>query len=210
LNLGGGGLWNLAARQLEFFKSSQISPWLIGEEGAKPLPAKFRRGSALGVEKGWPMGTRSSRHIHGWAWEEEGVTGGEVPTATEAAAERSSPARGFPARRVAKLGPNSCRRRRRSYWDGQIRRRRGGGKGSTATGSHRRRVERRRQGSGEGLASGWGRRASAWCGEASQVVVRDNEVLGVGAPRRPEAHQRRRRRWRWCSGLWASEEQRRK
>jgi hypothetical protein len=94
------------------------------------------------VEKGWPTGTCSSRRIHGWAWEEEGVTGGEVPTATEAAAERSSSARGFSVRRVAKLEPNSCSRRRRSYWDGQIGRRRGGGKGSTAIGSHRRRVER--------------------------------------------------------------------
>jgi hypothetical protein len=95
------------------------------------------------------------------------VTGGEVPTATKAAAERSSSVRGFPARRVAKLGPNSCSRRRRSYWDGRIGWRRGGGKDSTAIGSHRRRVERRRPGSGEGLASGWGRRASAWRGEAS-------------------------------------------
>jgi hypothetical protein len=95
------------------------------------------------------------------------VTGGEVPTATEAAAERSSSARSFPARRVAKLGPNSCSRRRRSYWDGQIGRRMGGGKGSMATGSHRRRVERRRPGSSEGLASGWGCRALAWLGEAS-------------------------------------------
>jgi hypothetical protein len=95
------------------------------------------------------------------------MAGREVPTAAEAAAERSLSARGFPARRVAKLGPNSCSKRRRSYWDGQIGRRRGGGKGSTATGSHRRRVERRRSGSDEGLASGWGRRASAWLGEAS-------------------------------------------
>jgi hypothetical protein len=95
------------------------------------------------------------------------VTGGEVPMATEAVAERSSSARGFPARRVAKLGPNSCSRTRGSYWGGRIGPRRGGGKGSTATGSHRRRVERRRPGSGEGLALGWGHRASAWCGEAS-------------------------------------------
>jgi hypothetical protein len=77
------------------------------------------------------------------------VTGGEVPTATEVAAERSLSARGFPVRRVAKLGPNSCSRRRRSYWDGRIGRRRGGGKGSTVTGSHRRRVEQRRPGSGK-------------------------------------------------------------
>jgi hypothetical protein len=95
------------------------------------------------------------------------VTGGEVPMATEAAAGRSSSARSFPARMVAKLGPNSCSRRRRSYWGGQIGSRRGGGKGSTAIGSHRRRVERRRPGSSEGLASRWGRRASAWRDEAS-------------------------------------------
>jgi hypothetical protein len=95
------------------------------------------------------------------------VTGGKVPTATEAAAERSSSARGFPARRVARLGPNSCSRMRGSCWGGRIGWRRGGGKGLTAIGSDRRRVERRRPGSGEGLASGWGRRASAWHGEAS-------------------------------------------
>jgi hypothetical protein len=45
----------------------------------------------------------SSQCIHGWAWEEEGVTGGEVPTAIEAAVERSSSARGFPARKMAKI-----------------------------------------------------------------------------------------------------------
>jgi hypothetical protein len=66
------------------------------------------------VEKGWSTGTRSSWRIHGWAWEEEGMAEGGVSTATEATAERSSSARGFPARRVAKLGPNSCGRRRRS------------------------------------------------------------------------------------------------
>jgi hypothetical protein len=69
------------------------------------------------------------------------MTGGEVPTATEAAAERSSSARGFPAKRVVKLRPNSYSGRRRSYLGGRIRQRMGGGRGSTATGSHRRRVE---------------------------------------------------------------------
>jgi hypothetical protein len=29
----GGGLWNLAGKPLELFKSFQISPWLVGEEG---------------------------------------------------------------------------------------------------------------------------------------------------------------------------------
>jgi hypothetical protein len=78
-------------------------------------PAKFRRGSASRVEKGWPTSIRSSRRIQGWAWEEEGVTGGAVPTAAEAAATRSSSARGFPARRVVKLWSNSCGRRRGSF-----------------------------------------------------------------------------------------------
>jgi hypothetical protein len=90
------------------------------------------------VEKDWPTGTRGSRHIDGWTWEEDLVTGGEVPTATEAAAERSSSARGFSARTVAKLGPGSCNRTRGSCWGGRIGRRRGGGKGSTVTGAYRR------------------------------------------------------------------------
>jgi hypothetical protein len=42
-------------------------------------PAKFRRGSASGVEKGWPTSIRSSRRVQGWAWEEEWVTRGEFP-----------------------------------------------------------------------------------------------------------------------------------
>jgi hypothetical protein len=36
------------------------------------------------VEKDWSRGTRSSRRIHGWPWEEEGMAGGGVPTAAEA------------------------------------------------------------------------------------------------------------------------------
>jgi hypothetical protein len=51
-----------------------------------------------GVEKNWPTSIRSSRRIQGWAWEEEGVTGGGMPTAAEATARRGSSARGFPAR----------------------------------------------------------------------------------------------------------------
>jgi hypothetical protein len=96
--------------------------------------------------------SRGSRRIHRWTW--EGVTGGEVPTATEAAAERSSSARGFPARRAARLGPGSCSRTRGSYWGGRIGRRRGRGKGSTATGAYRRGGDRRRCSSGGGLATG--------------------------------------------------------
>jgi hypothetical protein len=64
------------------------------------------------------------------------MAGGGVPTATEVAAERSSSARGFPARRVAKLGPNSCSRRRGSCWGGWIGRRKGRGRGSTAIGAY--------------------------------------------------------------------------
>jgi hypothetical protein len=106
------------------------------------------------VEKGWPMGTRGSRRIHRFTWEEEGLTGGEVPTATEAVAERSSSARGFPARRVARLGPGSCSRTRGSCWGGRIGRRRGGGRGSTATGAYRRGGDRRRGSSGGVPATG--------------------------------------------------------
>jgi hypothetical protein len=46
------------------------------------------------VEKSWSTGTRSSRRFHGWPWEEEGMAGGEVPTAAETAAEGSSSVRG--------------------------------------------------------------------------------------------------------------------
>jgi hypothetical protein len=63
---------------------------------------------------------------------------GGVPMAAEAAARRSSSARGFPVRRAAKLESNSCSRRRGSYWSGRIGRRRGEGRGSTVTGAHRR------------------------------------------------------------------------
>jgi hypothetical protein len=87
--------------------------------------------------------------------------------AAEAAARRSSSARGFPVRKAAKLRSDSCSRRRGSDWGGWIGWRRGRGRGSMATGAYRRGGERRRLGSGEGLTSGWGHRASAWSGEAS-------------------------------------------
>jgi hypothetical protein len=38
------------------------------------------------------------------------MTGGSFPTVAEAAAEGRSSARGFPARKRAKLGLNSCRK----------------------------------------------------------------------------------------------------
>jgi hypothetical protein len=76
------------------------------------------------------------------------MTGGVIPTVAEEAAEGSSSMRGFPARKVAKIRPNSCSRRRRSYWDGRTGRRRGGGKGSTATETYRRGGDRRRGDSG--------------------------------------------------------------
>jgi hypothetical protein len=88
------------------------------------------------------------------------MAGGEVPTAAEAAAEGSSSARGFPARRRAKLGPNSCSRTRGSSWVVKLEQRRGGGKGSTATGAYQGREERWRGSSGEGPATGGGLGAS--------------------------------------------------
>jgi hypothetical protein len=112
------------------------------------------------VEKGWSTGTKSSRRIHGWAWEEEGMAGGWVPTVAEAAARRSSSARGFPTRKAAKLGPDSCSRRRRSCWGGRIGWRKGAGRGSTATGAYRRGGDRRRGSSGGGPATGSGLGAS--------------------------------------------------
>jgi hypothetical protein len=60
------------------------------------------------------------------------MVGGGVPTAAEAAAEGRSSARVFPTRRRAKLGLDSCRRMRGSYWSSRIGRRRVRGKGSTA------------------------------------------------------------------------------
>jgi hypothetical protein len=101
---------------------------------AGQIPAR----GVAGVEKGWSTGTRSSRRIHGWAWEEEGMAGGVIPMVAVAAAEGSSSARGFPARRMAKLGLDSCSRTRECCWGGRIRPRRGGGKGSTATGAYQR------------------------------------------------------------------------
>jgi hypothetical protein len=68
------------------------------------------------VEKNWPTSIRSSRRIQGWAWEEEGVTRGGMPTAAEAAARRGSSARDFLARKTAKFWSSSCSRRRESYW----------------------------------------------------------------------------------------------
>jgi hypothetical protein len=55
------------------------------------------------VEKNWPTSIRSSRRVQGWAWEEEGVTRGGMPTAAEAAARRGLSARGFPASKAAKF-----------------------------------------------------------------------------------------------------------
>jgi hypothetical protein len=99
------------------------------------------------------------------------VAGGGVPTAAEAAARRSSSARGFPSRRAAKLGSISYSRRRGSYWGGRIGRRRGEGRGSTATGAHRRGGKRRRGGSGGSPATRSGLGASVRRGEAPQGVV---------------------------------------
>jgi hypothetical protein len=72
------------------------------------------------MEKEWSVSIRSLRRTFRGSWEGEGMTGGEVPTAAEAAARRSSLARGFPVRKAAKLGSDSCSRRRGSYWGGRI------------------------------------------------------------------------------------------
>jgi hypothetical protein len=88
------------------------------------------------------------------------MAGGGVPTAAEAAARRSSSARGFPVRKAAKLGPDSCSRMRGSCWGGRIGRRKGGGRGLTATGAYRRGGDRRRGSSGGGPGTGGGLGAS--------------------------------------------------
>jgi hypothetical protein len=84
------------------------------------------------LEEEWSTGFRSSRRTFWRSWEGEGMIGGGVPTAAEAAAEGRLSARGFPARRRVKLGLDSCRRMRGSYWSSRIGRRRGGGKSSMA------------------------------------------------------------------------------
>jgi hypothetical protein len=81
---------------------------------------------------------------------------GVVPTVAEVVAEGSSSARGFPARRMVKLGLDSCSRTRGSFWGGRFGRRRGGGTGSTAIGAYRRGGDRRRGSFGGGLATGGG------------------------------------------------------
>jgi hypothetical protein len=68
--------------------------------------------------------------------------------------KRSSLARGFLARRAAKLGPSSCNTMTGSCWGGRIGWRWGGGKGSTATGAYRRGGDRWRGSSGGGPATG--------------------------------------------------------
>jgi hypothetical protein len=84
------------------------------------------------LEEKWSASFKSSRRTCWGLRKGEGMVGGGVPTAAEAAAEGRSSARGFPARRRAKLELDSCRRMRGSYWSSRIGRRRGGDKGSTA------------------------------------------------------------------------------
>jgi hypothetical protein len=83
--------------------------------------AKFRRGSASGVEKVWSASIRSSRRTFWGSLEGEGMTGGGVPTAAEAAAEGSSSARGFRRGSGAMLRSRSCNKRRGA--EGGVRRR---------------------------------------------------------------------------------------
>jgi hypothetical protein len=79
LNLGEGlEIYRQNPRKIEI---RAIGSLLVGEEGAGTLPAKFQRGAVSGVEEDWLTSIRSSRHVQGWAWEEEEVTGGGVPTA---------------------------------------------------------------------------------------------------------------------------------
>jgi hypothetical protein len=110
---------------LEFYKDTLRTFEIIS---IRSLVHRGRRAGAFasqipvrgvaGVEKGRSTGTRSSWRIHRWPWEEEGMAGGEVPTAAEVAVEGSSSARRFPARRRAKFRLDSCSRMRRSFWGG--------------------------------------------------------------------------------------------
>jgi hypothetical protein len=83
------------------------------------------------LEEKWSASFRSSRRTCWGLREGEGMVGGGVPTAAEASAEGRSSARGFPTMRRAKLGLDSCRRMRGSYWSSRIGWRRVGGKSST-------------------------------------------------------------------------------
>jgi hypothetical protein len=95
-------------------------------------PAKFQRGEWQGLEEEGSTSFRSSRRTCWGPGKRKEMVGGGVPTAAEAAAEGRSSVRGFPARRRAKLGLDSCRRMRGNYWSSRIGRRRFGGKSSTA------------------------------------------------------------------------------
>jgi hypothetical protein len=76
-------------------------------------------------------------HLLG-SWEGKGMAGRSFPTVTEVAAEGRSSARRFPVKRRVKLGLDSCRMMRGSYWSSRIERRRCGGKSSTAAEAYRR------------------------------------------------------------------------
>jgi hypothetical protein len=85
-------------------KSSQICPWLVGEEEQgcrRPNSGERVAGGGEGLAYGHQELT-----AHLWVGlGGRGMARGVFPTAAEAAAEGSSSARGFPARKVAKLGP---------------------------------------------------------------------------------------------------------
>jgi hypothetical protein len=138
---------------LKFIAHMPLARW--GRKTGRS-PAKFRRGDGEGLEEEWSASTSRSRRTCWGSWEGEGMTGGGVPTAAEAAAEGCSLARGFPARRRAKLGLDNCRRMRGSYGSSRIGWRRGKGSSSTVTGAYRRRGERRRGSSSGGPATGSG------------------------------------------------------
>jgi hypothetical protein len=66
------------------------------------------------------------------------MAGRSFPAVAEVEAEGRSSARRFPVKRRAKLGLDSCRMMRGSYWSSRIERRRCGGKSSTAAEAYRR------------------------------------------------------------------------
>jgi hypothetical protein len=117
-----GGVLESCRDILETFEILSIRSLAPRGRRAGAAPAKFRRGKRWGVEEEWSLG----------------ALGGGVPTAAEAAARRSLSMRSFPARKVAKLGSDSCSRRRGSYRSGWIGWRKGGRTGSTRTEAHRR------------------------------------------------------------------------
>jgi hypothetical protein len=97
--LNWGGVWNLAAKTLQVFKSKQIGPCLTGEEGQGHRRPNSSDGWCRGWRRTGPRASGAQGAPSGGLGKGKGRPEVGFPRRTEAAAERSSTARGFPARR---------------------------------------------------------------------------------------------------------------